>query len=70
MKSLIGSYVKRPKTRTWHLVESEVADSVVVRCGRRMDIVLSGVQLTYVEEVPLSEVDMTCYFCSKAKRRK
>jgi hypothetical protein len=55
---VIGQWVRRPGKRSkWHLVESDVADRAVVRCGKQMIAVTrSGGELQVSEVMPLTRM--------------
>ena len=49
----------------WHLVESEVTDRLVMRCGRQMPLVNASGILIF-ERDPAGE---RCHFCSQRRTR-
>lgn len=53
MSSYIGWWAQRPG-KLWHLVESEVTDRLVMRCGRQMRMVNKGGTLGFVTD-PMGE---------------
>lgn len=48
-QSYIGWWASRPR-RVWHLVESEVTDRLVMRCGRQMRLEASTGALSFESE--------------------
>jgi hypothetical protein len=64
MESFIGWWGFREGTTRWHLVESEVTDRLVMRCGRQMRMELDGTPLVF-EAAPNGPA---CIFCTTRQR--
>lgn len=62
-RSLIGWWTQRPGGGHWHLVESQVADRLVTRCGRELQIVVGGVSLRSVAHLEPRERPNVCRYC-------
>lgn len=64
MDELIGMWAFRLRTTRWHLIESEIGDRFVMRCGRQMQHTNSFGQLI-VDAAPLG---VPCLFCAGKQR--
>jgi hypothetical protein len=70
LNSYIGWWAFRAGTSRWHLVESEITDRLVMRCGRQMRLELHGVPLVFGQEPVCSgeQHAQICVFCMTRKR--
>ncbi len=62
--SYIGWWAFRHGIESWHLVESEITDRLVMRCGRQMKLETAAGPLI-VEAAPTGR---TCFFCATRGR--
>lgn len=51
LESYVGWWTRRPG-RVWHLVESEITDRTVTRCGRQMRFETSAGALAFSQYPP------------------
>lgn len=59
MTDRIGQWATTPRSTRWHLIESEVADDVITRCGRRLHP--SEVKPIRTHDTP----DLLCRYCNR-----
>ena len=61
-QGLVGWWTMRPGG-SWHLVESQIDDRLVTRCGRELKIVLGDVSLRSVARLEAKDRPSVCRYC-------
>ena len=61
MANVIGWWSTREGK--WHLIESQIDDRLVTRCGRELKLVLGGVSLKSVGQLSPDQMRDRCAYC-------